>query len=170
MLGSLGKRRPMTARHRADGAGPDPENSSSIGLWFAATPVACTESAEIRIGATNLLHRSPRWWSLSLVAPFRALKRENSCSAAEGFPRRIAAIIAILNSWRREPMATRPDSGHDPEGGRSSDWSRAQSPSKAGLCLAANPAKARPKSFVIIQSACACASDSIISSIPIAHS
>jgi len=31
----------MTARHRADGAGPDPENSSSIGLWFAATPVAC---------------------------------------------------------------------------------------------------------------------------------
>ncbi len=45
-----------------------------------------------------------------------------------------------------------------------------QSPSNAGLRFAANASKARRKSPVAMQIACACASDSIISSRPIAHS
>jgi hypothetical protein len=68
------------------------------------------------------------------------------------------------------PQGNATGGGHSPEGCGWPDSTRPQLPSKAGLCLAANAAKARPKSLVIMQSACACASDSIISSIPIAHS
>src|ERR1700722_8022597 len=45
-----------------------------------------------------------------------------------------------------------------------------QSPSKTGLRLAAKASKARRKAWVVMQMVCACASDSMSSSSPIAHS